>query len=209
LVRIPLNPSLKIHTGTMFAGKTDGLLADLRKHVIAGRKVILFKPVLDDRYAEEEVTTHDGRTMPAIPIKHIGDIFKHIDKTVDVIGIDEVQFFNIEETIEVVERLLWLDITVIAAGLDMDYKGRPFGSVPYLMAMADGGVIKHEAVCTDCGGDSHFEYRKDRDDSNLVKLGGKDEYDSLCRRCRKWRKIGESKNSSETDSNDIHLSGSK
>jgi thymidine kinase len=207
LVRIPLDPSLKVHTGTMFAGKTDGLMADLRKHVIAGRKVILFKPILDDRYAEEEVVTHDGRTMPAVPIKHIGDIFKHIDNSVDVIGIDEVQFFNIDETIELVERLLWINITVITAGLDMDYKGRPFGAVPYLMAMADGGVIKHEAVCTDCGGDSQFEYRKDRDDSNLVKLGGKDEYDSLCRKCRRLRMMRDRNRDGE--SGDIHLSGSK
>jgi thymidine kinase len=181
-----LKPVLKVYTGTMFSGKTDALLAALRRYQIAKKNIILFKPVLDDRYAEEEVVTHDGNSMTAIPVKTISDILDYIDDSVDVIGIDEIQFFNIEETMEVVDALLWKNFPVLVAGLDMDYKGRPFGAIPYLMAKAED-VFKFKAVCTECGEDSSFEYRKDTGDNNLVKLGGSDAYDSLCRSCLKKR----------------------
>jgi thymidine kinase len=181
-----LKPILKVFTGTMFSGKTDALLAALRRYQIAKKNVLLFKPVLDDRYAEEEVVTHDGNSMTAIPVKNIADILNHLDNKVEVIGIDEIQFFNIEETLEIVDALLWKGYPIIVAGLDMDYKGRPFGAIPYLMAKAEE-VYKFKAVCTECGEDSSFEYRKDTGDNNLVKLGGSDAYDSLCRSCRKRR----------------------
>lgn len=186
-----LDVFLRVHTGTMFAGKTEALIRDLKRYIFAKKKPLLFKPVLDDRYSAEEVVSHDGTTMMSVPIKSITEIFDHIDESVDVVGIDEVQFFNIEETLEVVDKLLMMDIPVIVAGLDMDYKGRPFGAVPFLMAKAED-VIKYKAVCVECGEDSAFEYRKDTTDSNLVKLGGSDEYESLCRACRKKRLIRES-----------------
>jgi thymidine kinase len=185
-----LDVFLRVHTGTMFAGKTEALIADLKRYIFAKKQPLLFKPILDDRYAVEEVVSHNGTKMMSIPIKSITEIFDYIDGSIDVIGIDEIQFFNIEETLEVVDKLLMMDIPVIVAGLDMDYKGRPFGAVPFLMAKAED-VIKYKAVCVDCGEDSTFEYRKDSNDSNLVKLGGSDEYESLCRACRKKRLIRE------------------
>jgi thymidine kinase len=181
-----LKPVLKVFTGTMFSGKTDALLAALRRYTIAKKNILLFKPLLDDRYSEEEVVTHDGNSMTAIPVKNMRDILNYIDDTTDVIGIDEIQFFHIEETTEIIDALLWQGYPVLVAGLDMDYKGRPFGAMPYLMAKAED-VTKFKAVCSECGEDSSFEYRKDTGDNNLVKLGGSDAYDSLCRTCRQKR----------------------
>jgi thymidine kinase len=205
-----IKPILKVFTGTMFAGKTDALITALNRYVIAKKKVLLFKPVLDNRYSDDEVVTHDGNSMKAIPIKSITEIFNYIDDSIDVIGIDEVQFFNIEETLETIDELLWREFPVLVAGLDMDYKGRPFGAVPYLMAKAEE-VQKFKAVCTDCGEDSSFEYRKDSSDNNLVKLGGSDAYDSLCRSCRKKRILKGQKqkreNTSINELTDIKISG--
>jgi thymidine kinase len=197
-----LDVFLRVHTGTMFAGKTEALIADLRRYIFAKKQPLLFKPLLDDRYSEEEVISHNGTSMRSIPIKSITEIFDYIDSSVDVVGIDEIQFFNIDETLEVVDRLLMMDIPVIVAGLDMDYKGRPFGAVPFLMAKAED-VKKYKAVCVDCGEDSSFEYRKDTSDSNLVKLGGSDEYESLCRACRKKRLLREKARNQQIESDEV------
>lgn len=192
------NVFLRVLTGTMFSGKSDALIAQLRRYLIAKKNILLFKPALDDRYGEEEVVTHDGISMRAISIKDLSEIKQYVNSSIDVIGIDEVQFFNIDSTVKVIEELLFNEYPVIVAGLDMDYKGRPFGAVPYLMAMADD-VQKFKAVCNVCGDDSMFEYRKDKDDNNLIKLGSDDEYDSLCRSCRKERMLNDSLDSEITD----------
>jgi thymidine kinase len=201
--RIPLKAALRVHAGTMFAGKTKALLGDLTRYQLAGWKTSLFKPMLDNRYSENSVRTHDGDSMEAVPLKSIKDIYDHIDETVDVIGIDEAQFFQTEELLRVVDELMFsLETPIVVAGLDMDYMGRPFGAIPFLLAKADY-AMKYKAVCVECGDDSIFEFRKDDGDSNLIKLGGKDEYDSLCRSCRRERILRGF--AGETD---IRLSGS-
>jgi thymidine kinase len=188
-----IKPFLKVHTGTMFAGKTEGLLADLRKHQIAGREVILFKPAMDDRFSQYQVVSHNGNRMDCVNLADIMDAKKITADfgNIDVIGFDEAQFFNVSSMIEVVEYLLDKGHSVIVAGLDMDYQGRPFGSMPMLMAMAEE-VIKYSAVCFGCGGESHFEVRLD-DSKDLVQLGGSESYISLCRSCRKEREDSENR----------------
>lgn len=170
---------IEVITGSMFSGKTEELIRRLKRAKIARQSVEIFKPLIDNRYSETEVVSHDENAFPSRPVSSSEDILKVLQK-VDVVGIDEAQFFDMG-LIEVCNTLADSGIRVIVAGLDMDYKGRPFGPVPGLMAIAEY-VTKVHAVCQSCGNLAQYSFRKSQDDQ-LVLLGEMDEYEPLCRKC--------------------------
>ncbi|MDT8899412.1 MAG: thymidine kinase [Thermanaerothrix sp.] len=141
--------SVEVITGSMFSGKTDELIRRLRRATIARQKVQVFKPVIDQRYGNEQVKSHAGTAFDAIPIEKASDILKHLDPDTTVIGIDEAQFFD-EAIVTLVQELANRGIRVIVAGLDTDFRGEPFGYMPILMAQAER-VDKLQAICMVCG----------------------------------------------------------
>jgi len=141
--------SVEVITGSMFSGKTDELIRRLRRATIARQKVQVFKPVIDQRYGNEQVTSHAGTAFDAIPIQKARDILQYLDPKTTVVGIDEAQFFD-EEIVTLVQDLANRGIRVIVAGLDTDFRGEPFGFMPVLMAQAER-VDKLQAICMVCG----------------------------------------------------------
>ncbi len=141
--------SVEVITGSMFSGKTDELIRRLRRATIARQKVQVFKPVIDQRYGNEQVTSHAGTAFDAIPIQKASDILQYLDPETTVVGIDEAQFFD-EEIVTLVQDLANRGIRVIVAGLDTDFRGEPFGCMPVLMAQAER-VDKLQAICMVCG----------------------------------------------------------
>ena len=140
---------IEVVTGSMFCGKTDELIRRLRRATIARQKVQVFKPAIDKRYAEQKVTSHAGNDFDATPIQLAHQIMDHLQPDTTVVGIDEAQFFD-AEIVALVQKLADLDLRVICAGLDMDFRGEPFGPMPALMAMAER-VDKLQAICMVCG----------------------------------------------------------
>ena len=141
--------TIEVITGSMFCGKTDELIRRLRRATIARQKVQVFKPAIDDRYSVEKVTSHAGSEFAARPIQHAADIPTLIEPDTTVIGIDEAQFFD-SEIVSIVQSLADQGIRVIVTGLDMDFRGEPFGPIPVLMAAAED-VDKLHAICMVCG----------------------------------------------------------
>jgi thymidine kinase len=141
--------SIEVITGSMFCGKTDELIRRLRRATIARQKVQVFKPIIDDRYSIEKVTSHAGSEFAAIPIRKTEDIFKELDKDTTVVAIDEAQFLD-DEIITVSQKLADEGLRVIVAGLDTDFRGEPFGPMPVMMAKAER-VDKLHAICMVCG----------------------------------------------------------
>jgi thymidine kinase len=141
--------SLEVIAGSMFSGKTEELIRRLRRATIARQKVQVFKPSLDYRYSENEVTSHAGNAFAAQPIEHAADIYDELDKETTVVAIDEAQFFD-DEITSIVQDLANNGKRVIVAGLDTDFRGEPFGVMPQLMAQAER-VNKIHAICMVCG----------------------------------------------------------
>jgi thymidine kinase len=140
---------VEVIVGSMFSGKTDELIRRLRRATIARQKVQVFKPIIDDRYHVEKVTSHAGVEFSAVPIRCAADILKKVDAEATVIAIDEAQFFD-EEIVSVVQTLADRNLRVIVAGLDTDFRNEPFGMMPNLMAQAEK-VDKLHAICMVCG----------------------------------------------------------
>jgi thymidine kinase len=140
---------IEVICGSMFCGKTEELIRRLRRAIIAREKVVVFKPIIDNRYVVERVHSHAGIEIDAIPIHDINDVYKHIDEDTAVVGIDEAQFFG-EDIVKIVVDLSDHGIRVILAGLDMDFRAEPFGMMPILMAKAEK-VDKLTAICMVCG----------------------------------------------------------
>lgn len=140
---------VEVICGSMFSGKSEELIRRVRRAQFAKQKIAVFKPKIDNRYSEGSVVSHNGSSFIANPISHSTDIFKLIDAEVDVIAIDEVQFFD-EEILMVIQQLADSGYRVICAGLDQDFRGEPFGLMPNLMAVAEL-VTKLQAVCAACG----------------------------------------------------------
>ncbi|MGF0094854.1 thymidine kinase [Peptoniphilus sp. SGI.035] len=175
-----------LHTGSMFSGKTSSLERDLKRFSIANYKVIAFKPMLDKRYSREEIVTHDKISLKAIEIDSIKEILDYAEKnSPQVIGIDEVQFLKDDPAVvlENLEKMLDMGITIVMAGLDMDYMAEPFEIVKEIMPKTDY-LNKHHAVCKKCGTDAWVSHRKIKSDKR-VELGAIEEYEPLCRRCYK------------------------
>jgi len=175
---------LEVITGPMFCGKTDELLRRLRRAIIANQKIQVFKPGFDIRYSNEKVTSHAGNEYDATPIESTTEISALLINDVTLVAIDEAQFFE-EEIIPVVQDLVERGIRVIVGGLDMDFRGEPFGQMPLLLAQAEI-VDKLHAICMVCGGEATRTQRLvDGDpayyDDPIIIVGASEMYEARCR----------------------------
>ena len=170
---------IEVICGSMFSGKTEELIRRLKRAKIARQQVEIFKPAIDVRYDEEKVVSHDAREIMSTPVPSSSNILL-LANNVDVVGIDEAQFFD-SELPNVCMQLADQGIRVIVAGLDMDFKGKPFGPIPNLLAVAEY-ITKVHAICVKCGSLAHFSHRTIVSEK-LVVLGEKESYEPLCRRC--------------------------
>lgn len=165
--------------GSMFSGKTEELIRRLRRAEYARLNVEIFKPKIDIRYSEEEVVSHDETSIRSTPVDGSQNILL-LSNDVDVVGIDEAQFFDLG-LVEVCNKLANSGLRVIVAGLDMDFRGKPFGPMPALMATAEY-VTKVHAICLRCGSLANHSHRTSADEK-LVVLGETNNYEPLCRKC--------------------------
>lgn len=178
--------SIEVICGSMFSGKTEELIRRMKRAEFAKLKVEIFKPTMDTRYADRAIVSHDSNSIASTPISHSSAILLLTHDTT-VVGIDEAQFFD-DELPQVCIQLANKGTRVIVAGLDMDYKGRPFGPIPQLLAIAEH-ITKVHAVCMQCGAPANYSHRIiEKDD--VVLLGEKESYEPLCRYC--YYKLGQS-----------------
>jgi thymidine kinase len=176
--------SIEVICGSMFSGKTDELIRRLVRATIAKQKVQVFKPAIDVRYAAEKVTSHAGADYDAIPVEKSGDILAKLDPDTTVVGIDEAQFMD-NDVVRVAEELAELGKRVLVAGLDMDFRGEPFGPMPLLMSKAEQ-VDKLHAICMVCGEEAARTQRlvngqPARYDDPVVIVGAAELYEARCR----------------------------
>ncbi len=165
--------------GCMFSGKTEELIRRMNRALIAKQRVEIFKPIIDKRYHQSKVISHNHSQIHSTPVINASDILLHT-KDCEVIGIDEAQFFD-EAILDVVRHLTLIGKRVIIAGLDMDFKGRPFHPVDKILSISDF-ITKLHAVCMECGSIASFSHRTTNSD-DMVVLGEKDVYKALCRSC--------------------------
>lgn len=170
---------IEVICGSMFSGKTEELIRRLNRAKIARQKVEIFKPSVDKRYHEEDVVSHNETSIRSTPVNFADDILL-LSGDCDVVGIDEVQFFD-EQIVSVAQKLANKGKRVILAGLDMDFEGMPFEPMPKLMAIAEY-VTKVHAICMKCGDLAAFSFRLS-DSKQKVMLGEKDAYEARCRKC--------------------------
>lgn len=170
---------IEVICGSMFSGKTEELIRRLKRAKYAKQRVEIFKPEIDTRYDEIRVVSHDENFINSTPVQSSSQILL-LATEVDVVGIDEAQFFD-SEIVNVCNILAGRGVRVIVAGLDMDYLGKPFGPMPALMATAEY-VSKVHAICVHCGNLAHISHRTVKNDK-LVLLGETDSYEPLCRNC--------------------------
>ncbi|MEI6489101.1 MAG: thymidine kinase [Bacteroidota bacterium] len=171
--------SIEVICGSMFSGKTEELIRRLKRAQYAKQKVEIFKPAIDTRYDETKVVSHDSNSIHSTPVPSSANILL-LASEVQVVGIDEAQFFDIELA-NVCNQLANNGVRVIIAGLDMDYLGKPFGPMPALLAIAEY-VTKVHAICIRCGNLANHSHRM-TDESSLVLLGETNNYEPLCRDC--------------------------
>lgn len=170
---------IEVICGSMFSGKTEELIRRLKRAKFARQRVEIYKPAIDIRYSEEYVVSHDSNSISSTPIESSASILL-FSSDIDVVGIDEAQFFD-KGLADVCCKLADSGVRVIIAGLDMDYKGVPFGPMPDLCAIADE-VTKVHAICVKCGQLAYISHRIVKNDKRVL-LGEKDEYEPLCREC--------------------------
>lgn len=170
---------LEVICGGMFAGKSEQLIHRLKRASYAKKNIVAFKPAIDNRYSVEEIASHSGQTFKSIAVKNTFDMTEHITNDIKVIGIDEAQFFDpfIVEFVEMLSK----KIDIYVAGLDLDSAGKPFGSMPHLLAIADK-VTKISAVCMKCGADATRSQRLVASTEQVL-VGAKDSYEARCRKC--------------------------
>ena len=171
--------SIEVICGSMFSGKTEELIRRLKRAQFAKQKVEIYKPCIDVRYSEDQVVSHDSHSIPSTPIDSPASMLL-LSSDVEVVGIDEAQFFD-DTLVDVVQTLANRGIRVIIAGLDTDFLGKPFGPMPALMAVAED-IQKVHAICVKCGSPANHSHRLSANDQ-LVVLGEKDVYEPLCRHC--------------------------
>jgi thymidine kinase len=170
---------IEVICGSMFSGKTEELIRRMRRAQIANLKTEIFKPAIDNRYDDSNVVSHDENAILSQPVQHSQNILL-LAQQVDVVGIDEAQFFD-NGIINVCEQLALGGMRVIVAGLDMDFAGKPFGPVPQLLAVADY-ITKLHAICVHCGNIANISYRKTKQSGQVV-IGEMDIYEPRCRVC--------------------------
>ena len=170
---------IEVICGSMFSGKTEELIRRMKRAKFAKQKVEIFKPAIDVRYSEEDVVSHQGNAIPSTPVESAASILL-MGSDCDVLGIDEAQFFD-AQIVDVCNELAERGIRVIVAGLDLDFKGQPFGPMPQLCAVADD-VTKVHAICVRCGALAYVSHRIVAGEKQVM-LGEKQEYEPLCREC--------------------------
>ena len=175
----PRSGWIEVICGSMFSGKTEELIRRLKRAKFAKQNVEIFKPEIDVRYDEEDVVSHDKNAIPSTPVSASTSILLLADQC-EVVGIDEAQFFD-DELPSVCSQLADRGIRVIVAGLDMDFKGIPFGPIPKLLAMAEY-VTKVHAICVRCGNLAQYSHRTTSEEA-LILLGETDNYEPICRKC--------------------------
>jgi len=174
----------------MFSGKTEELIRRVRRAEIARQKVQVFKPAIDTRYAEREVTSHNGLQVEAVPVENTAQVRSLIEPDTTVVALDEVQFFD-DDVVSLCEELADKGVRVIVAGLDMDFRGVPFGPVPALVARAEN-VQKLQAICVVCGGPASRTQRIINGkpaayDDPVILVGAEEAYEARCRGCHEVR----------------------
>ncbi len=170
---------IEVVCGSMFSGKTEELIRRLKRAEFARQSVEIYKPAIDTRYSELDVVSHDRHSIPCTPVETSSSILL-LSADIEVVGIDEAQFFD-EGLVYVCNELANRGVRVIVAGLDMDYRGVPFGPIPALCAIADE-VTKVHAICVKCGALAYVSHRLVPGDKRVV-LGEQGEYEPLCREC--------------------------
>ena len=170
---------IEVICGSMFSGKTEELIRRLKRAKIANLTVEIFKPAMDTRYHEQHIVSHDENAIQSTPIESSPAILLLAGEA-DVVAIDEAQFFD-DQLPDVCDQLAVRGIRVIVAGLDMDYKARPFGQMPNLLAKAEY-ITKLHAICVKCGNIANYSYRKNPESTQIL-LGEKDLYEPRCRHC--------------------------
>ena len=178
---------VEVVCGSMFSGKTEELIRRMKRAMFARQKVEIFKPALDTRYSDEDVVSHDHNSIVSTPVDSSTAILL-LSSDIDVVGIDEAQFFD-DGIVDVCNEMANRGIRVIVAGLDMDFRGKPFGPMPALCAIADD-VTKVHAICVKCGAQAYVSHRLVKNDRRVL-LGEQEEYEPLCREC--YRKAVEGK----------------
>lgn len=176
---------IEVICGSMFSGKTEELIRRLKRARIANQKVEIFKPRIDTRYGSEQVVSHDENSLLAAPIADAKAILA-VDDSIDVVGVDEAQFFD-DDLVTHVQVLAERGKRVIIAGLDMDFRGEPFGPMPKLLAVAEY-ITKVHAICSHCGNLATHSYRLAGTQATVV-LGEKDLYEARCRNCYRMGNI--------------------
>lgn len=179
---------VEVICGPMFSGKTEELIRRVKRAVIARQKVQVFKPILDTRHVHEKVTSHDGAQSSATPVAEAVDILKNLEPDTEVVAIDEAQFFD-SSISQVCNELANRGLRVIVAGLDMDFRGEPFGPMPVLMAQAER-VDKLQAICQRCGAPASHSQRLINGepaayDDPVILIGAKEVYEPRCRVCHR------------------------
>jgi thymidine kinase len=170
---------IEVICGSMFSGKTEELIRRLKRARFANQRVEIYKPKVDTRYDDVKVVSHDANAILAAPVEHSSQLLEKTEG-VNVVGIDEAQFFDMELP-DVCQKLAMRGVRVIVAGLDMDFRGMPFGPIPNLLAVAEY-ITKVHAICIHCGNLATHSYRKIADGQQVV-LGEKDAYEPRCRTC--------------------------
>jgi thymidine kinase len=181
---------IEVVCGSMFSGKTEELIRRVRRAKIARQKVQVFKPAIDTRYAEREVTSHNGLQVEAVPVENTAQVRELVEPDTTVVALDEVQFFD-QDVVALCEELADRGARVIVAGLDMDFRGVPFGPVPALVARAEH-VQKLQAICVICGGPASRTQRIINGqpaayDDPVILVGADEAYEARCRGCHEVR----------------------
>lgn len=175
---------VEVICGSMFSGKSEELIRRVRRATFANLKVQVFKPLIDNRYAKDSVVSHNGSSIVARPLRDINEIYEHLEQQIDIIGIDEAQFFA-NDIVQIVEDLANKGIRVIVAGLDTDFRGEPFGPMPELMALSES-VTKLNAICPICGSPASRTQRLINGkpasyDDQIILVGASESYEPRCR----------------------------
>ncbi|HPC83301.1 MAG TPA: thymidine kinase [Thermoanaerobaculaceae bacterium] len=178
--RAPWGGWIEVVTGSMFSGKSEELIRRLRRAIIARQRVQVFKPAIDDRYAATQVVSHSRWRLEAERVARAAEILERMDPRTEVVGIDEGQFFD-DDLVRVCNHLADLGKRVIVAGLDMDFRGKAFGPMPELLAVAED-VEKMHAICARCGAAASYTQRLSPSQEQVV-VGAADIYEARCRRC--------------------------
>ena len=182
---------IEVICGSMFCGKTEELIRRVRRAIIAKQRVKVFKPKIDDRYGIQNITSHTGQSVDAVAVERAAELLELANGETTVVALDEAQFFD-AGIVDVVQRLVEeLNLRVIVAGLDTDFRGQPFGAMPQLMSIAEE-VIKLHAICVVCGGSASRTQRLVNGqpaaiDDPIILVGAQESYEARCRRCHQLR----------------------